>query len=219
MIKAVIFDLDGTLLDTSLDLLDAINDTLKDFGRHNITKDILLKNIGNGNVKLVERCLNPINEKELNEAVLEFKKHYSICYANKTKPYDGIKEVIEYLQENKIKIGVLSNKYDEYTKQLIKRNFNMINEDYVFGKVEGRDLKPNPEMLFEIIRRMKISKEDVLYIGDSGVDIETAKNANINMLSCTWGFRTKEELKKINAPNLIDKPESIINYVKEKRYA
>lgn len=219
MIKAIIFDLDGTLLNTSQDLTDAINSTLKDFYKEEVSVKEVLRNIGNGNVKLVERCLNPKDEKELKEGVEKFKYYYNDCYSNKTKPYEGIKEVIEWIQKENIKIGVFSNKYDEYTKNLIKINFKNINEEFVFGKAEGYKLKPDPEVLFEILKRMKIKIEDALYIGDSGVDVETANNANIKMLTCTWGFRSKEELIKANAINLIDSPKEIIDYIKEKNNA
>ena len=142
---------------------------------------------------------------------LFFLEVYEKEYDQNTKPYEGIKELVDILISKGIKVGVNSNKNDIYTKHLIKIHFPNINQDYVLGHLENMKVKPDPEGVNLLIKKMNVLKEETLYVGDSPTDIKTANNAGIDVLSVTWGFRSKEQLK--DAKHIIDNPKEILSYV------
>ncbi len=212
MKKAVIFDLDGTLLNTIYDLNNSINLTYKafDIDKQN-TIEKTMSQVGHGIKNLIEQCF--IEYPNLSAKAYEkFLSIYDMEYYKNTIPYDGIKEMIDVLLENNIKIGVNSNKNDSYSKKLIELNFPSIDQDLVLGHIDSMNVKPDPEGANLIIKKMGVDKKDVVYIGDSKTDIKTAENAGIDSLSVTWGFRNKEELIDA-AHKFVYNPKEIIDYI------
>ncbi|MDR3266857.1 MAG: HAD family hydrolase [Tannerella sp.] len=206
--KLVIFDLDGTLLNTIYDLAYATNYALHQVGFpiHDVEKYNFF--VGNGITKLFERAL-PENER--NEENIHLIRGYFLSYYEQhssvfTEPYEGIPELLTDLQSRDLKMAVASNKYHRATEELISKFFPEINFVAVFGQREGIPVKPSPAIVFEILQKAKISTKETLYVGDSGVDMQTAFNAGITSVGVTWGFRPQEELEKYGAKYIIDSP-------------
>lgn len=214
MIKGIIFDLDGTLLDTANDLQASINDVMKDYGLPTYTKTEVMQRVGNGFNNLLHKCLPGKDDDFVNEAVEKFKSYYSEQYYKTTVPYIGIKELVSLLKEKGYKLGVNSNKADDYTKKLITLNFDEFPLDCIIGERAGVNKKPDPIAVYEIMEKMGISdKNEILYIGDSSSDIKTAANAGVQGLTVTWGFRTVEQLKEAGAVNFAYSPQEIMDYI------
>ena len=212
MKKAVIFDLDGTLLNTISDLNSSVNLTYKAFNIDRVdSTDKTMSMVGHGIKNLIEQCF--IDYPELSDsAYKKFLEIYNDEYYKTTTAYQGIKEMVDILVNNGIKIGVNSNKNDSYSKKLIEIHFPNINQDLVLGHIDNMKVKPDPEGANLLISKMNVDKKDVVYIGDSSTDIKTAENAGIDSLSVTWGFRSEEELKPV-AHKLVYNPQEIIDYV------
>ena len=149
------------------------------------------------------------------DAALYLKKPTVGHYHERTYGYEGIYELLKELNKRNIKIAVNSNKKDEYTKNLMKIIFKDIEFTAVFGERIGIPTKPNPATAEEIISIMELDKNEVCYVGDSEVDIQTGKNTNIKTIGCLWGFRSKEVLEKENPDIIVFKPEEILNYLGE----
>jgi len=216
MIKAIIFDLDGTLIYTLEDLMDSVNYALEKYGYKKISLEETRLNVGNGQRVLIKKSLPENSCDELIDEVgacytNRYKTHFNI----KTKSYEGINEVLEYLQINNIKIGVNTNKFENVAKDLLKQIFPTINFNIIVGEQDGLPHKPDPSGAYKIINELKVNKDEVLYVGDSGVDMQTAANANIKSIGCKWGFRDEKTLKENNATYIIDNPKQIIEIVKE----
>lgn len=211
MKKLVIFDLDGTLLNTIADLAHSTNYALNQLGypTHEIEKYNFM--VGNGINKLFERAL-PEGEKT-EENVLrvrrEFIPYYDLHNADDSRPYPGIPELLNYLQASGIQIAVASNKYQAATQKLIDHYFPEIQFTAVFGQRDGINVKPDPTIVFDILKIAGIAKEDVLYIGDSGVDMQTAANAGVTACGVTWGFRPRTELEEFSPSYIVDTAEEI----------
>ncbi|MDV4149584.1 HAD-IIIA family hydrolase [Clostridium sp. AL.422] len=205
MIKLAIFDLDGTLLNTLDDLANACNYALNKFSfpTHDVEK---YKNfIGNGIYKLVERAL-PDNEKDRGtvEKVLKiFIDYYNEHMIDMTKPYDGIINTLDELRFKGIKLAVVSNKKHEFTMEIVKKYFGD-KFDIVFGHRANYKEKPDPASVLEVIDKLNILKDECIYIGDSNIDIITARNAGVKSIGVSWGFRGKEELANEGADYLVD---------------
>lgn len=216
MIKGIIFDLDGTVLNTLKDLTDAINLVLNDYNKKLLNEEDTKHKVGSGFRQLMINCFeNKIDEETINEAVEKFTNYYSKNYTSYTKPYDGIKSLVKWLKENNILIGINSNKKHEYTKKIVEINFPEINQELVYGKRDEYPIKPDPINNLEIISKMKLKNEEILYVGDTNIDCLTARNSNLKMVAVTWGFRSKEELKKDKPNYFVDKPIEIINLIKK----
>ena len=211
MKKLVIFDLDGTLLNTIADLAHSTNYALNKLGypTHEIEKYNFM--VGNGIDKLFERAL-PEGEKS-KENVLrvrkEFVPYYDIHNADDSRPYPGIPELLSYLQDAGIQITVASNTYQAATQKLIDHYFPEIHFTAVFGQREGIKVKPDPTVVFDILEVAKVTKEEVLYVGDSGVDMQTAANAGVTVCGVTWGFRQRAELEEFSPQYIVDTAEEI----------
>lgn len=216
MIKTVIFDLDGTLLNTLEDLKDSTNFAMREFGYGERSLEEVRNFVGNGVRKLIERAIKKPSpqpngeEANVDECLECFKKHYSQNMYNKTAPYDGIIEVLENLQSKGIKTGVVSNKFDAAVKELCKKYFNgLIN--IAIGQSDNVLTKPSPTGVFKVMEILNADKNSTIYIGDSDVDVKTAKNAELKCIGVLWGFRDRENLK--GADFIIDKPSNIIDVI------
>ncbi len=192
MLDTVIIDLDGTLLDTLEDLYLSVNHILSKYNFPLRTKDDVRMFVGNGVPKLIERALPKGHGKETFELALkDFKEYYGQHCNDNTKPYFGINESLSCLKERGYKIAVVSNKVDFATKSLCRDYFgNLV--DVAIGQREGIEKKPAPDSVFEAMKLL--DSKNAVYVGDSDVDIMTAKNANLPCIVVTWGFRDKEFL-------------------------
>ena len=198
MFKLVIFDLDGTLLNTIGDLAAAGNYTLADMGYPTHKEEEYRHFVGNGIPKLIERMLPAGTQKPVIDLAYEiFMEYYSEHKCDHTKPYPGIPELIHTLREHGVACGANSNKANEFTQELIRLNFGK-EITHVIGYGAGFGAKPDPGAALEIIRRAGVKPEEALYVGDSDVDIITGHNAGIAVCGALWGFRGYDELAAQN---------------------
>ena len=215
MKKLVIFDLDGTLLDTIADLAESANYALKQLGYPTHDVETIRTFVGNGINKLLERAL-PSHE-QTEENVIRMRSHfvpyYDVHNADLSNPYPGIVSLLEDLQAKGIQIAVASNKYQEATVKLVKQYFPDIDFIEILGQREGINVKPDPTIVFDIQQKADVSKEDILYVGDSGVDMQTAINAGVDAVGVTWGFRPRAELESFQPMGLIDKAEELLGFI------
>ena len=211
MKKLVIFDLDGTLLNTIADLANSTNYALKVLGYPIHEPDKYNFMVGNGINKLFERAL-PDGEKT-EENVLrvrqEFVPYYDQHNADKSRPYPGDTALMETLQAAGMQLAVASNKYQAATEKLIAHYFPNIKFTAVFGQREGIPVKPDPIIVKEILQIAKVQEEETLYVGDSGVDMQTAINASVTSCGVTWGFRPRTELESFHPDHIVDNAEEI----------
>ncbi|MDE5760776.1 HAD family hydrolase [Bacteroides sp.] len=211
MKKLVIFDLDGTLLNTIADLAQCTNHALQALGYPTHPEEAYNFMVGNGINKLFERAL-PEGEKT-EENVLrvrrEFIPYYNQHNADKSRPYPGIPELLNQLQEEGIQLAVASNKYQAATEKLIAHYFPNIRFTAVFGQREGINVKPDPTIVQDILEIAGTTKEDVLYVGDSGVDMQTAANAKVTACGVTWGFRPRTELEVCYPAHIVSSASAI----------
>ena len=215
MKKLVIFDLDGTLLDTIADLAVATNYALQQLGYPTHTEETIRTFVGNGINKLLERALPTVEKNEANVMRMRtyFVPYYDEHNADLSGPYPGIVALLEEIQKRGLMIAVASNKYQEATAKLVAQYFPTIDFVEVLGQRDGIAVKPDPTIVFDILKKAKVAPEDVLYVGDSGVDMQTAQNAGIDAVAVTWGFRPRAELEDYQPKGLIDKAEELLNFV------
>ena len=197
--KTIIFDLDGTILDTLQDLKNAVNHALKLYNLSEKDLEFVRKAIGNGTTVLIKRCTPcTISENERNQVFQAFKTYYLAHYADFTKPYDGIKEMLVNLK-GKVRLVIVSNKDHDLTNAIINKEFPRL-FDVIQGSYLDHPKKPDPYLINKIIKENDINSDDCLYIGDTDVDKESALNAHLMYLLVNYGYRTKEELEKM-CPN------------------
>ena len=211
--RLAIFDLDGTILNTLDDLADSTNAALRMNSLSERTTDEVRRFVGNGIHLLIERAVPTGTSTELIEKVFaDFKAYYGSHCSIKTAPYEGIEELIDSLHEAGVKVAVVSNKADFAVKELCAQYFPD-KLDFAVGERENIRRKPAPDSVFESMKALGVSADESVYIGDSDVDIETAKNAGIPCLSVTWGFRDVDFLKAHGASRLISTPDEILSFV------
>lgn len=217
MKRLIIFDLDGTLLNTIADLAQSTNHALHVLGYPTHEESAYNFMVGNGINKLFERAL-PEGEKS-EENVLrvrtEFIPYYDVHNADKSRPYPGISGLLEQLQVKGLHIAVASNKYQAATEKLIAHYFPGIRFIAVFGQREGVNVKPDPTIVEDILAITKVEKESVLYVGDSGVDMQTALNAGVTSCGVTWGFRPRTELESFHPNYIVDKAGDILSLINQ----
>ncbi|MBQ8541328.1 MAG: HAD-IA family hydrolase [Clostridia bacterium] len=219
MVKGVIFDLDGTLIDTIEGLANSVNAAMEhySFPKHSIEEYRTF--VGNGVGKLVYRAL-PENEKHLSEDARKiFEKHYAETMLDVLPVYPGIERLLSYLMENNIKIAVNTNKMDVFAKPMIKKVFGDIFCE-VLGEVEHFSRKPSADGVNYLLEKMGVKRDECLYVGDSQVDIKTARNAQMRCVSVTWGFATRDVLMANEPEIMVDSPDEIIDLIeRENTYA
>lgn len=215
MKKTVIFDLDGTLLNTLDDLADSTNYALSKFGYPTRTIDEVRQFVGNGVAKLIERAIpEGKNNPNFEKCLAIFKENYAQNMYNKTAPYNGIIEMLSNLKSKGIKIAVVSNKFDLAVKELCKKYFEGF-IDFAAGENEAQGIKkkPAPDTVISVLNEFNFAPEEAVYVGDSDVDIMTAKNSKMPCISVTWGFRDEKFLLENGATILINAPSEIYNHL------
>lgn len=194
MIKALIFDLDGTLLSTDTDLCKAINQMRHSFKLQSLDIEQIKSYLGDGIRMLVTRSLADTSIDRMDEAVELFIGYYSQCYNDNTLPYPLVIETLIDLQNKGYRLSVVSNKAQKYVDKLVEYHMPMINFDYIYGDSLEHKRKPDPQGILESLSAMKCSKDEVILVGDSTVDIDTAHVASIAICPIAWGFQPKEQL-------------------------
>lgn len=215
MKKLVIFDLDGTLLNTIEDLGHAANYALEHNGYATHTIASYRFFVGNGVKKLITRVLpeEHRNDETIATLLKDFRSYYDEHYSDYTKPYNGIEELLDDLTSQGVMVAVASNKYQSATETIISHYFPNVDFIAVEGQREGVNVKPDPSIVFSILAQAKVSKAQVLYVGDSGVDMETARRACVDSVGVTWGFRPEKELVEYHANNIIHNPLDILKFI------
>ena len=213
MKKLVIFDLDGTLLDTIADLGAACNHALEanGFPTHPVESYPFM--VGNGVRKLIERALpsEERNPQTIDRLLGSFREYYDAHLHDFTKPYPGIESLLLELSAKGIAVAVASNKYESAVRRLISHFFPDIAFSAVCGNIEGVPTKPDPSIVFRILSEHPTAKDDVLYVGDSGVDIETARRAGVESVGVSWGFRPVRELTNAYADHIVTNAAGILD--------
>ncbi|MEJ5145180.1 HAD family hydrolase [Sphingobacterium sp. MYb388] len=211
--KLIIFDLDGTLLDTLQDLGDSCNLTLEQFGYPTHPLESYKKFVGNGVRMLIERALPTDARKEdtITRLLVAFKECYEEKTESYTQPYSGIIQLLQDLKSSGNLISVASNKYHEAVLPLIAKYFSEISFDLILGHREGHPAKPDPDIIFDTLNILNVKPDDCFYVGDSSVDMDTANNAGVQAIGVSWGFREVEELKRHGATFIIDEPKQLLN--------
>ena len=208
--NTVIFDLDGTLLNTLEDLADSVNFALESFNYPTRTYQEIRSFIGNGVKDLLTKSVpTGTDEEAILKCLQVFKDHYKTNMQNKTAPYDGIIDLLEELNSKNVKLGIVSNKYDSGVKNLNKYYFkNLI--PVAIGEREGVRKKPAPDTVLAAMEELNSTKEKCLYVGDSPSDMITAQNANMKGVGVTWGFRDEDLLRESGADFIIKSPKELL---------
>lgn len=208
MITTCIFDLDGTLVDSLADLANACNTVLKQYGFSSHPLDKYRTFVGDGVDVLITRAVPKEYCHLVKEMRVLFDQVYIAHCLEKTVPYVGVKELIEHLDNHGIHLAVVTNKPDMIAKKIVTALFSN-RFSYIYGNSPSYPRKPNPFLIHQVIRDFGVTKEEVLYIGDSDVDIFTGKNANVKTIGVSWGFRGKQELLDSGANFVVDKASEI----------
>ena len=214
-LKAVLFDLDGTLLDTLDDIADAVNLVLADRGHPAHDREAYRWFIGDGSRILVTRALPAKNrsEEEVESSLAAFKDHYARHWQEKTRPYEGISRLVAMLQAAGIKMAVVSNKPHAFTDLCCRHYFPELPFDFVIGQQDGRPVKPDPFQALQAATHLRMPPSDCLFLGDSGVDMETARRAGMFPVGALWGFRRRDELEAAGAAVCIAHPRDLLKWL------
>ena len=215
MYQNVIFDLDGTLLNTLEDLKDSTNYALAQHGYPTRTLEEVRCFVGNGIRKLIDRAVPEGTSVEKTDKVFAtFREYYATHSRVKTSMYEGMEQVMDALKEQNISMAIVSNKADDAVKDLAKYYFAKY-IDVAIGEREGISRKPAPDSVYEAMRLLGATKENTVYVGDSDVDRATAKNAGIPCISVNWGFKSTEFLKENGAAQIVSTPTELVNAISD----
>jgi phosphoglycolate phosphatase len=211
--RAVLFDLDGTLLDTLEDIADAANRVLASRGFPTRALDIHRAAVGSGARQLMERVLPETNRdpETIQDCFEAFRKDYGEHWNVKTKPYMGVPEMLDALQARGLKMAVLSNKPADFTRKCVYGILSKWKFDPVFGAEDGIPNKPDPARALEISRHLEILPNGFIYLGDTGVDMKTANAAGMFAVGALWGFRGRQELERDGAKVMLKRPQSLLS--------
>lgn len=214
--QLAIFDLDGTILNTLDDLADSLNHVLAQHGFPQHTADEVRMMVGNGILNLIKRALPNGTEQLTVEAVYaDFNAYYKLHSADKTKPYNGINEMLEQLKARGVKLAVVSNKANYAVQDLCVKYFGGI-FDAVAGEKTGVPKKPAPDGVNNILAELGIERKNSVYIGDSDVDLQTAANAEMDCIAVNWGFRDEKLLRENGARVIVSYPNEIVEIITNK---
>ncbi|MDL2231926.1 HAD family hydrolase [Porphyromonadaceae bacterium OttesenSCG-928-L07] len=213
MIKLVIFDLDGTLLNSLDDLAASANYVLKKFGYPEHEVEAYRYMVGNGISKLLERALpeDARIQSILYSVKKEFMEYYAEHKADLTKPYDGINELLQNLRHRGVALAIATNKEHENARNLVNHCFQTGTFKIIRGEQPGFPIKPDPAIVFAILNETGVEPHEVLYVGDTAVDMQTAVNSGVKAVGVTWGFRPEKELRESGADYIVHQPAEILD--------
>ena len=206
------FDMDGTLCNTWLDLARAVQAAMLRYGFTPPGDDDVLRFVGNGSFKLIRQALPEGKEEYLYEAEKYFQEYYRAHIAVHTAPYDGIPELLGELKERGLKLGVVSNKSADPLKEIVGRFFPGV-FDAVYGGTPEMPLKPAPDMIEAAMKQLNVTAAETLYVGDSDVDVRTAENVKVKGVFCSWGFQSGQKLFDAGARIVVESPHRIKDYL------
>lgn len=209
MYKTVIFDLDGTLLDTSRDICKVLNDTLAHFFLPPISLEKTVEYVGNGAKLLVERAIPQSVKGNFDEIYAYYGKHFAACDNALTCLYEGEDEVLKSLKEAGVKLAIVTNKPQDATEGVYKKHLAKYGFDIVAGNTAKFPLKPDPSLTLDIAKRTGAKISECLFVGDGETDVQTAKNAGMDGVSVLWGFRTRSQLEKAGAEVFVESYEQL----------
>ncbi len=210
MKKAVIFDLDGTLVNSIYDLADGVNFALEKNGYPTHPEESYLIFVGNGIKKLIERALgDKATEQTVAKVRADFETYYRDHCCDRTRAYEGITELLDTFKKNGVKLAVCSNKAQKFTEYIVNTIFGENTFDFVYGQRPELLMKPAPDCIFFVAENLGVTIEECIYIGDSNVDIMAGNNAGVDTLGVTWGFRTEQELRETGAKHIAHKTHQI----------
>jgi phosphoglycolate phosphatase len=215
MIKGIIFDMDGTILNTIDDVVASVNYAMQYFNLPEKTVQEVKDGIGRGAINLIEDVVpRGTSEADIYKIYEVYQTYYDQHTNDFTAPYEGILDLLKTLKNNGYKLAVVSNKY-RYLVEALNHDIFKDYFDISMGEMDGVPIKPAPDMIHIALKEMNLSKDEVIFIGDSDVDMMTATNANIKSIGVTWGYRSKEVLIKHKADYIIDQPKDIIKIINE----
>lgn len=213
-VSSVIFDLDGTLLDTLGGLTETTNYVMQEYNFPLHSSDKIKQFVGDGMRNLIIRAAPKGTSKDRIDAGCElFKKYYRENWQSKCCPYDGINAMLDALKKQGIPLAILSNKPHQFTQMFVDGFFPPGTFGHIYGQRDGFDKKPEPGVALEIAKEIGVTTEYTLFVGDSGVDIQTGKNAGMKTAGVTWGFRSREELRMNKPDILLNHPSELIDHV------
>ena len=211
--KTIIFDLDGTLLNTLVDLYNSVNHAMRDCSFPERTIDEVRRFVGNGVRTLIRRAApKNITEEQYKAAYDAFEDHYAVHNRDNTAPYDGVVDMLKELRSRGHKLAIVSNKID-FAVQDLKHEFFDDVVDCAVGDREGIAIKPEPDMVYIAMKELGAELSECVYVGDTDVDLATAENSGMPCISVSWGFRSRAELESYNAETIVDDPAEIIAIV------
>lgn len=215
--KLIVFDLDGTLLNSLEDLADSANHVLEQHGFPTHPVDAYRYFVGDGVRKLIERILpqEERTEARIEQCRQEFVAYYKVHMEDKTSVYEGITELLVELKNRGLKIAVATNKVHIAVKPLMEKYFPEIRFDSMIGQREGVPVKPAPQIMFDILRETGCEPSEALHVGDTATDMQLAHNAGVTPVGVLWGYRPLKELQEAGAKFIIEKPEELLGLVHE----
>ena len=214
MNKLVIFDLDGTLIDSLPDILEQMNLSLKHFNYPLCTENQIRQYIGNGARHLVKCSFGNLTEQDLDQKLEYYNKIYTACGSPKTHVFEGMDKVMVKLKEMGYKLAILTNKPQITTDKVYEKYLSQFGFDMVVGQSNNVKCKPDKTATLNILKQLNVSQENVYFIGDGQTDIETAYNSNVKHIAVLWGYRDKEQLEKVGANTFAYTPSDILDIIK-----
>lgn len=211
-IRYVVFDLDGTLLNTLDDLFLSVNKILSDHGYKTRSKNEVRSYLGNGVRALLDLALPEEERFRTDELLPEFKAYYDLHKEDNTAPYAGVKEAVAEIKKAGVKCAIVSNKFDAAVQELKNVTFSGL-IDFACGEREGVKPKPAPDGVFLAMQALGADSAETVYVGDSEVDLATAENTGLRCVAVSWGFRDRDELVKRGAKNIADTPDQMKDFI------
>lgn len=209
---AIFFDLDGTVIDSLQDIADAVNHAMRHFGLPQWDAQALKPHLGWGVDTLMRRILPGTSEARRQEILAFYRPYYAVHAGDKSRPFEGVLPMLERLKADGLTLAILSNKPDAAVQPLAEKYFSGL-MDLTAGEMAGVRRKPDPEMLEVAALKLGVDLKRCLYVGDSEVDIDTARNAAIDCVCVSWGFRSREQLLEAGATVIVDSPEALAEFV------
>lgn len=213
MYKTVIFDLDGTLLDTSRDICKVLNDTLASFNLPQITLEKTVEFVGNGAKLLVKRAIPESAMGNFDRIYAYYAERFAACDNSLTRLYEGEKEVLTNLKKAGVKLALVTNKPQDATQGVYDKHLKRFGFDFVAGNSNNFPLKPDPALALYAAKKTGAKAEECLFVGDGETDVQTAINARMDGLAVLWGYRTREQLKAAGAVNFVEDYRELENFV------